>query len=450
MRFFTVVVVLVVAGALSGLSSLANSNEFQSKTFVHLFEWRWNDIANECETFLGPNGYDAIQVSPANEHINYPSWWARYQPVTFDRFTSFSGTEDELRSMIDRCHDAGVKVYADAVINHTADYEGEGVGTAGTAWSLMNHPGLSEENYHADCTIQSYQRAAEVQECKLGALPDLDTSQPYVQQMLIDYLNRLADLGFDGVRIDAAKHISLQDLSEILGAVTNDFIFLEVIGDPSAESLLQPATYAELGLVTDFEYRGALYDALRDGSSGVRRVLEFEGSLRPNGAVVFVDNHDTERHTSEISFEEKRFTETLLLLSRYGYPKILSGYQFEDRDQRPADLNQSCGEVWTCWHRDPVVNFFVNARASWASDTMGVLNRASNNAIWMKLGTKIVIFNASNEPHRIELDSGLPQGEYCSLAPEDLSTLTVGWFGSDEAQLQPWKVSVFDAEADCD
>lgn len=23
---------------------------------VHLFEWRWVDIANECENFLGPNG----------------------------------------------------------------------------------------------------------------------------------------------------------------------------------------------------------------------------------------------------------------------------------------------------------------------------------------------------------------------------------------------------------
>lgn len=24
---------------------------------VHLFEWKWTDIAKECETFLAPNGY---------------------------------------------------------------------------------------------------------------------------------------------------------------------------------------------------------------------------------------------------------------------------------------------------------------------------------------------------------------------------------------------------------
>lgn len=23
---------------------------------VHLFEWKWADIANECENFLAPNG----------------------------------------------------------------------------------------------------------------------------------------------------------------------------------------------------------------------------------------------------------------------------------------------------------------------------------------------------------------------------------------------------------
>lgn len=31
-------------------------------TMVHLFEWKWKDIADECERFLGPMGYGGIQV----------------------------------------------------------------------------------------------------------------------------------------------------------------------------------------------------------------------------------------------------------------------------------------------------------------------------------------------------------------------------------------------------
>ena len=30
---------------------------------VHLFEWHWDTIAEECETFLGPNKFAGVQVS---------------------------------------------------------------------------------------------------------------------------------------------------------------------------------------------------------------------------------------------------------------------------------------------------------------------------------------------------------------------------------------------------
>ena len=49
--------------------------------FVHLFEWKWRDIANECEQNLGPAGFAAVQVSPPQEHSITPSfdWSERYQ-----------------------------------------------------------------------------------------------------------------------------------------------------------------------------------------------------------------------------------------------------------------------------------------------------------------------------------------------------------------------------------
>src|SRR5689334_5448486 len=50
--------------------------------FVHLFEWKWTDIAQECERFLGPRGFAGIQISPPEEHIvaSGNPWWERYQP----------------------------------------------------------------------------------------------------------------------------------------------------------------------------------------------------------------------------------------------------------------------------------------------------------------------------------------------------------------------------------
>lgn len=31
-------------------------------TIVHFFEWKWDDIANECEQFLKQKGYGGVQV----------------------------------------------------------------------------------------------------------------------------------------------------------------------------------------------------------------------------------------------------------------------------------------------------------------------------------------------------------------------------------------------------
>src|SRR5437879_11745768 len=51
--------------------------------FVHLFEWKWTDIATECENVLGPAGVAAVQISPPQEHSVQPShtWSERYQPA---------------------------------------------------------------------------------------------------------------------------------------------------------------------------------------------------------------------------------------------------------------------------------------------------------------------------------------------------------------------------------
>ena len=40
------------------------------QVIVHLFEWKWTDIANECEAYLGPKGFCAVQVSPPMEHLD--------------------------------------------------------------------------------------------------------------------------------------------------------------------------------------------------------------------------------------------------------------------------------------------------------------------------------------------------------------------------------------------
>lgn len=44
-------------------------------------------------------------------------WWFSYQPVSY-KLDGRLGTRAQLKSMIHKCRDLGVRVYADAVVNH--------------------------------------------------------------------------------------------------------------------------------------------------------------------------------------------------------------------------------------------------------------------------------------------------------------------------------------------
>lgn len=68
-----------------------------------------------------------------NTTTKYGPWFERYQPVSYNKFDSRSGTEMQLRNMIRRCNNVGVRIYVDAVINQMSEFSG--VGSAGTLFN---------------------------------------------------------------------------------------------------------------------------------------------------------------------------------------------------------------------------------------------------------------------------------------------------------------------------
>lgn len=150
-----------------------NPNYAQNRSvMVHLFEWKWNDIADECERFLAPNGFAGVQVSPVSENViaeNRP-WWERYQPISY-KIATRSGDEHQFQSMIDRCNQVGVRIFVDIVFNHMTGKTGAINGTGGTTAnvSAMSYPGVpyGPDDFHWPCTINNYNDANEVRYCQL-------------------------------------------------------------------------------------------------------------------------------------------------------------------------------------------------------------------------------------------------------------------------------------------
>merc|ERR1719387_2952021 len=125
--------------------SMGSNIDYSSFAFVHLFEWSWSDVAQECEQWLGPKGFTAVQISPPNDHISGDAWWTRYQPVTY-KLISRSGDEKAFTDMVQRCKNVGVGIYADAVINHIE--AGGGTSIAGSQYGNCATPIYSQQDMH--------------------------------------------------------------------------------------------------------------------------------------------------------------------------------------------------------------------------------------------------------------------------------------------------------------
>ncbi len=439
----------------------ASGHAAAGDVFVHLFEWTWPDIATECETVLGPAGFKAVQVSPPSEHSITPSkdWSERYQTVSYSLGRSRSGTQAQFVDMVDRCAAAGVGIYVDAVINHMTNFPSPGVGSNGTAYTKYSYPGLYQpSDFHVPCALDNYNSAANVQDCELFSLPDLDTGSPTVRQRIADYLIALARLGVAGFRVDAAKHIQQVELDDIFDRVNATmtaelrplpYVFLEVSGG-SGEALSEADFYG-VGYgtggatdITEFTTTG-LADKFRriggqklaeldpNGPPGARFSEAAWGLMPSDKAVIFLQNHDTQHNCgiSPADGDVYRLAHVFLLAQPYGYPSVMSSYAFlcpagnsagPRSDANGWTLPVSCisdwaaaveGD-WVCEHRDPSIRSMVGFRKVVAGTDINGWWDDDANAIAFSRGDKgFVAINREATSVTQTVATPLAPGSYC-------------------------------------
>jgi len=415
--------------------ALGMAGQAQAGVYVHLFEWRWPDVARECETYLGPKGYTAVQVSPPNEHVSGEAWWTRYQPVSY-KLESRGGTRAQFIDMVKRCNAVGVGIYADLVINHTASLSNGGVGTGGTSWTPRSHPMYSSADYHSPiCSITNYQDAGNVQKCDLSGLPDLNTGSSYVQQTIANYINDLTTIGVKGYRVDAAKHMAPGDMGGIRGRMTGSpYVFQEVI-DLGGEAV-KASQYFSYGAVTEFKYSANIGTQFKAGQlKNLTNFGESWGFMSSNYAVVFTDNHDNQRGhgaggTNILTYKDGALytlANVFMLGWPYGYPQVMSSYAFTNTDAGPPGsavhngTSVNCfGSAWQCEHRWREIANMVRFRA--VTEGAGVSrwwDNGNNQVAFARTGKGFVVINREGGTLTRTFATGLPAGTYCNIIAGD-------------------------------
>ncbi|XP_025831914.1 alpha-amylase 1-like [Agrilus planipennis] len=421
-------------------------------TIVHLFEWKWDDIADECERFLAPKGYAGVQVSPATENVvaNNRPWWERYQPISYKLITR-SGNEEQFINMVKRCNNVGVRIYVDVLFNDMSANHDNVVGTGGSTATpnSKSYPAVpySSEHFHSTCEVNNYNDAYNVRNCELVGLKDLDQSNSYVREKMVEFLNKLISYGVAGFRFDAAKHMTPSDLKVIYQSTNNldtshgfaenlrPFIYQEVI-DLGGEAV-KSTEYTDLGTVTEFKYSAEIGRVFRgkDKLTYLKNWGEEWGLVPGLNAFVFVDNHDNQRGhgaggeniLTYKTAKQYKMAIAFMLAHPYGVTRVMSSFYFDDSDQGPPqDGNgnivspsikddDTCGNGWVCEHRWRQIYNMVGFKNATLGTTIKEWWSDGNQQISFCRGNAGFVAFTNEGDLRRNLQTCLPSGVYCDV-----------------------------------
>ena len=272
-----------------------------------------------------------------------------YDTEDYRRVDHRLGSNQDLRMLVEACHDNGIKVMLDAVLNHVSrnhpifenvlshredsPYKGwiKGLNFHG---NNGHRDGLSYETWdgHED-------------------LVKLDQSLTEVQDFLLaNALYWLQTFDIDALRLDAADvcyRPFLKKLSHQMKAHKEGFLLLGEVVHGDYRLWLDEA---DLDMVTNYEAYKGLYSSLNDVNYyeiaySLNRQFG-QGGIYPGQSMVnFVDNHDVNRIIDTLSKEEHLYPLHIMLYTMPGNPCLYYGSEHmihgkkasnTDKDLRPS------------------------------------------------------------------------------------------------------------------
>jgi alpha-amylase len=240
------------------------------------FPWKWDFIKDHVGEIKAA-GYTAILIPPHQRSCGYS---IGYNPEDFTNFNSSHGSQQQLADLINAVHKAGLQIYADMVLNHMC---------TGHSFSYLH---FDSSHFHHKGPITNYDDENQVEKGDFDGHEDLDQEKDHVRKELFDFLVKTNNMGFDGYRWDAARHVPRWYWKDHIVNNVNawgKYNFGEVPRNNAGE--LQ--SYVDTGMaVTDEMLYTAMYDNFRFG--GNMAALDGAGYAVINGAkaLTYVENHD--------------------------------------------------------------------------------------------------------------------------------------------------------------
>jgi glycosidase len=286
-------------------------------------------------------GCNALYIGPLFESVGHG-----YETTDYRKLDSRLGDNKDLKWLVKKCHDSGIKVILDGVFNHTGrdffafkDIKEHREQSRYLGWYCdVNFYGNNE--YNDGFSYANWGG--------YNLLVKLNQRNPEVKDYICDTIRYwVKEFDIDGLRLDAADVLDfdfMQALRGVAGEVKPDFWLMgEVIhGDYS-----RWVNAGTLHSVTNYVMHKALYSGHNDHNyfeiAHTQRRLEDMGRSGHSSFKLynFVDNHDVERIFTKLS-NKAHFTPVhILLFTLPGIPSIYYGSEFaiEGRKEKGSDAS---------------------------------------------------------------------------------------------------------------
>ncbi len=257
----------------------------QEGTILHCFDWPVADVRKALPD-IAAAGFGAVQISPVQrpDARSGEYWHALYRPYDLAFKASSYCSETDLRGLCTDAHTYGIKVIVDVVANHvdkTAGYHD-------TWWDSNGRVRFNGGiNYGDRYSITHGQ---------LGDYGDINSEDSEVIARAKSFIQTLRDMGVDGIRWDAAKHIGLPSegcnfWSEVT-SIEGMYHYGEILNEPGPNSSII-TEYAKYMSVTDNRYSN--YAARDNGGVPNNAAGEWINNQRlsPSKVVYWAESHDT-------------------------------------------------------------------------------------------------------------------------------------------------------------
>jgi glycosidase len=313
-----------------------------------------NDGDPDTERDLGAR---CIWLMPVTQSPSYHG----YDVTDYYRVERDYGTNDDFKRLITEAHRRGIRVLVDLVLNHASSehpYFKDALLNPGSPyrdWFIWSptHPGVKNpwggDNWHRSPVREEYYYGF-----FWGGMPDLNYETPAVREEAKRVATFwLEELGVDGFRLDAVKHLVEQDYGRIVEHVPATHAVLREFGAhvrrvaPDAFTIgeVWDSIGAMLRYYPDqldgyfaFEASEAIMQSVRTSSAGalLPPFLRLQRELPTDRWSPFLRNHDQTRTLTALGGDIGRAKlAATLLLTLPGLPFVYYGEEIGMRGDKP-------------------------------------------------------------------------------------------------------------------